>query len=70
MKNDPYMRDPNIRKAANMQMIAWPAFGAGLGAAMSGWFKFDTVIGIAAGVVLGFTIASVILSFYGGRSTR
>jgi hypothetical protein len=69
-RDDPYMRDPNIRKAANMQMVAWPAFGAGMGAAAGGWFDFNPVIGVVVGVVLGFVIASTILSMYGGRSTR
>jgi hypothetical protein len=69
-KDDPYMRDPNIRKAANFQLLAWPAFGGALGAAVSGWFAFEPAVGIIGGIVLGFLIASTILSLYGGRSTR
>ena len=37
MRDDPYMRDPNIRKAANLQYVAWPALGAGLGAGAAGY---------------------------------
>ena len=69
-KNDPYMRDPNIRAAANMQMMAWPALGVGIGWAASGWFQFPTALGIAVGAVVGFVIASLILAQFGGRSTR
>jgi hypothetical protein len=68
--DDPYMRDPNIRKAANLQFVAWPALGAGLGAGCSGWFDFSPAIGIPVGIVLGYLIAAVILRMYGGRSTR
>lgn len=69
-KDDPYLNDPNIRKAANMQMFAWPALLAALGAAAAGWFKFDAVLGIGVGALVGFVVASMILSHYGGRSTR
>jgi 4-hydroxybenzoate polyprenyltransferase len=69
-KGDPYLNDPNIRKAANMQMFTWPALLAAIGAAAAGWFEFDPLIGIAGGLVAGFVIASTILSHYGGRSTR
>jgi hypothetical protein len=70
VRNDPYMRDPNIRKAANMQYVAWPALGAGLGAGISGWFDVPVVVAIVVGVVLGYAIATVILWLYGGRATR
>jgi hypothetical protein len=64
------MRDPNIRAAANMQLIAWPGLGIGLGWAASGWFQFSTLLGIAVGAVVGFVIATLILAQFGGRSTR
>lgn len=70
MKNDPYMRDPNIRKAANLQQFAWPALMGALGGAAGGWFGFDPVVGVIAGAVLGFLIATLILGVYGGRQTR
>jgi hypothetical protein len=69
-KDDPYLRDPNIRKAANFQLLAWPAFGGAMGAAVGGWFGFNPAVGVIAGIVIGFLIASTILSLYGGRSTR
>jgi hypothetical protein len=69
-RNDPYMRDPNIRAAANMQLIAWPFLGIGIGWAASGWFQFPTLVGIATGAVIGFVIATLILGQFGGRSTR
>ena len=64
------MRDPNIKAAANMQLMAWPALGVGIGWAASGWFRFPTMLGIAVGAVVGFVIASLILAQFGGRSTR
>ncbi len=70
MRNDPYMRDPNIRKAANLQYVAWPALGAGLGGAAAGWFDVSAALLIPLGIVIGFLIASAILAMYGGRSTR
>ena len=70
MRDDPYMRDPNIRKAANLQYVAWPALGAGLGGAASGWFDVSPALVIPVGIVVGFLIASAILAMYGGRATR
>jgi 4-hydroxybenzoate polyprenyltransferase len=70
LKDDPYLRDPNIRKAANFQLLAWPALLAALGAAASGWFDFEPAIGVIGGIVIGFLIATTIMSLYGGRSTR
>jgi hypothetical protein len=67
---DPYMRDPNVRHAASMVQLGWPALLAGIGAGMSGWFGFESWLGIGGGIVLGIVIASVTLSQYGGRSTR
>ena len=69
-KDDPYLRDPNIRKAANLQQFAWPAFGGAMGAAVGGWFGFEPALGVIVGIVTGFVIASMILALYGGRSTR
>lgn len=70
MPKDPYMRDPNIRKAASLQLLAWPALGAALGAAASGWFDAPKAPMIIGGVVIGYVIATLILRVYGGRATR
>jgi hypothetical protein len=67
---DPYMRDPNIARAASLQVIAGLALGAGLGWAVAGWFSFSTGAGIAIGAVVGFFLANVLIYQYGGRSTR
>jgi hypothetical protein len=69
-KHDPYMRDPNIQSAANMQRIGWPAILAATGSAMAGWFEFPAWIGIVGGLVIGALLASLLLRLYGGRSTR
>jgi hypothetical protein len=68
--HDPYMRDPNIRGAANVQRVGWPAILAATGAAASGWFEFPAWLGIGGGAVLGILIATVLLRAYGGRATR
>jgi hypothetical protein len=69
-RNDPYMRDPNIRAAANLQLVGFPALGAGLGYAVSGWFQFATGLGVGLGALIGFVLANAALWLYGGRSTR
>jgi hypothetical protein len=69
-QDDPYLRDPNIRQAASMVQVGWPALLAATGAAMSGWFGFPIWLGVGGGVVVGFLLATVILRQYGGRSTR
>lgn len=69
-RDDPYMRDPNIRKASNVMQIAWIALGAAIGAGTSGWFDFPPYIGIPAGVIIGLAIGSVLIRSYGGRATR
>jgi hypothetical protein len=69
-KYDPYMRDPNIRRATSMVQLGWPALLAALGAAMSGWFQFPAWLGVGGGAVMGILVASVIVRLYGGRSTR
>jgi hypothetical protein len=68
--HDPYMRDPNIRRAANMQRVGWPLMLAATGAAVSGWFEFPAWLGIGGGVLIGILIATVLLRQYGGRATR
>jgi hypothetical protein len=69
-KHDPYMRDRNIRDAASLQLLGGPALGAGLGFAASGWFGLSPSICPIVGAVVGFVLASVAISYYGGRSTR
>jgi hypothetical protein len=68
--DDPYMRDPNIRSAANLVLVGWPLLLAALGFAASGWFQFPSWIGIVAGFVVGILFSNMILRLYGGRSTR
>ena len=67
---DPYLRDPNIARAASVQIIAGIGLGAGLGWAVAGWFTFSTGAGAAVGAVIGFMLANVLIYQYGGRSTR
>ncbi len=67
---DPYMRDPNIARAASMQVVAGLALGAMLGWAVAGWFNFGIGLGIGVGAVVGFLLANVLIYQYGGRSTR
>ena len=69
-RNDPYMRDPNIRGASNVLQFAWIALGVGLGAAASGWFAFSPALGIAVGAIIGLLIGSLLIRAYGGRATR
>ena len=70
IERDPYLRDPNIRRAASLQVVFGGVLGAGLGWAIAGWFDLSVAIGIAGGAVVGYTIAHVLLYEYGGRSTR
>jgi uncharacterized membrane protein YfcA len=67
---DPYLRDPNIARAASLQVIFGLFLGAGLGWAVAGWFDWSTSAGIAIGAVAGFLLANVLVYQYGGRSTR
>jgi hypothetical protein len=67
---DPYLRDPNIARAASLQVIAGLGLGAGLGWAIAGWFTFSTGPGAAVGAVIGFLLANFLIYQYGGRSTR
>jgi hypothetical protein len=41
-ERDPYLRDPNIRRAASLQIVFGGALGAGLGWAIGGWFELPT----------------------------
>ena len=70
IERDPYLRDPNISRAASLQIVFGGVLGAGLGWALAGWFDFSIAIGIIAGAVIGYVIAHVLLLEYGGRSTR
>ena len=69
-KHDPYMRDRNIRDAASLQLVGGVALGAGLGFAISGWFDLSSSTAPLIGAVVGFVLASLAISLYGGRSTR
>ena len=69
-ERDPYLRDPNIARAASLQVIAGLGLGAGLGWAAAGWFNFSTGAGAGIGAVVGFLLGSFLVSAYGGRSTR
>ncbi len=69
-QRDPYMRDRNISAAAGLQVVAGTGLGAGLGWAIAGWFHFTIDASIAVGAVLGFLIANLLISAYGGRATR
>jgi hypothetical protein len=69
-KNDPYLRDPNIRNAAKFLQFGWLALGAGVGAGIAGAFAGSAVIGIPIGALVGWLIGVAILSLYGGRATR
>jgi hypothetical protein len=67
---DPYLRDPNIARAASFQVVAGLFLGAGLGWAIAGWFELSIALGIGIGAVVGFVVANWMISQYGGRSTR
>jgi hypothetical protein len=67
---DPYLRDPNIARAASMQVIFGLFLGAGMGWAVAGWFNASVNAGIAIGAVVGFFVANFLVYQYGGRSTR
>jgi hypothetical protein len=67
---DPYLRDPNIARAASLQVVAGLGLGAGLGWAIAGWFNSSTGVGAALGAVIGFLLANILIYQYGGRSTR
>ena len=69
-ERDPYLRDPNIRRAASLQIVFGGALGAGLGWAIAGWFELPLVVCIPAGGVIGWVLVQVLLLQYGGRSTR
>lgn len=69
-KHDPYMRDPNIKTAASLQIVAGLALGAGLGYAVSGWFQLSAGLCVGIGAIVGFLLANVLIFQYGGRSTR
>src|SRR3977135_2181479 len=40
-ERDPYLRDPNIRRAASLQIVFAGALGAGLGWAIGGWVSLS-----------------------------
>ena len=67
---DPYLRDPNIARAASLQVLAGLGLGAGLGWAIAGWFSLAETPGAVIGAVVGFLVANVLIYQYGGRSTR
>ena len=67
---DPYLRDPNIARAASLQVVFGLFLGAGLGWAVAGWFGLSVGAGVAVGAVAGFLLANVLVYQYGGRSTR
>jgi hypothetical protein len=67
---DPYLRDPNIARAASLQVVAGLGLGAGLGWAIAGWFNSSTGVGAGLGAVVGFLLANILIYQYGGRSTR
>ena len=69
-ERDPYLRDPNIRRAASLQIVFGGALGAGLGWAIAGWFELPLEVCIPAGAVIGWVLVQVLLLQYGGRSTR
>ena len=69
-QGDPYLRDPNIKRAASLQIVFGGALGAGLGWAIAGWFGLSIAIGIPVGAAVGWALANVLLVEYGGRSTR
>jgi hypothetical protein len=69
-KHDPYMRDPNVARAASLQVFAGIGLGAGLGWAIAGWFNLGEAAGAGIGALVGFFLANVLISQYGGRSTR
>jgi hypothetical protein len=67
---DPYLRDPNIARAASLQVIAGLFLGGMLGWAVGGWFHLSTALTAGVGALVGFLLANVMISQYGGRSTR
>jgi hypothetical protein len=69
-ERDPYMRDRNISAAAGLQVVAGTGLGAGLGWAIAGWFNLTIDLSIGIGAVVGFLVANLLISSYGGRATR
>ena len=69
-KRDPYLRDPNIRNAAQFIQLGWAALGAGIGAGVTGTLGASAAIGILPGALIGWLIGVAILALYGGRATR
>ena len=64
------MNDPNIRTAANMQFVGGLFIGALTGWAVAGWFDLSEAVGAGVGALVGYLLAVLLLSVYGGRSTR
>jgi hypothetical protein len=71
-RRDPYLRDQNVSSAAGMNLVGAIVLGALLGWAIIGWFdlKIAEGLGAAIGAVVGAVVASLLLSTFGGRSTR
>lgn len=69
-QRDPYLRDPNVKRAASLHIVFGAVLGAGLGWAIAGWFDLSIAVGIPVGAVVGWMLANVLLLQYGGRSTR
>jgi hypothetical protein len=70
-KNDPYLRDPNIRSAAKFLSFGWAALGAGVGAGISGgMLNLSPAVGVPIGALVGWLLGVAILALYGGRATR
>jgi hypothetical protein len=69
-REDPYLRDRNMRDAASLQLVGGTLLGALLGFAVAGWFEFSTILGAGAGAAIAFVLASAAVFQYGGRATR